>query len=162
MATITVEQSRAIPVELQQAFDATLPMPLTAIFSRRYGLLPPVKEVRGQDGVWGRVGQTRTVVTSDGGTMRERLTEVDPPHSFSYLLSDISGPMRPLVEGVKGRWEFETSGTGTLITWRWTLQPKGIGSYVMTPITLMWRGYARQALELLSDQLLTVGSPSER
>ena len=127
MATITVEQSRAIPVELQQAFDATLPMPLTAIFSRRYGLLPPVKEVRGQDGVWGRVGQTRTVVTSDGGTMRERLTEVDPPHSFSYLLSDISGPMRPLVEGVKGRWEFETSGTGTLITWRWTLRPKGIG-----------------------------------
>jgi len=51
MATITVEQSRAIPIELQQAFDVTLPMPLAAIFSRRYGLLPPVKEVRGQDGV---------------------------------------------------------------------------------------------------------------
>jgi hypothetical protein len=30
MATITVEQSRAIPIELQRAFDVTLPMPLTA------------------------------------------------------------------------------------------------------------------------------------
>ena len=64
-----MEQSRAIPVELQRAFDATLPMPLKAIFSWRYGLLPPVKEVRGQDGIWGQVGETRTVVTTDGGTM---------------------------------------------------------------------------------------------
>lgn len=56
MVTTTVEQARAIPVELQRAFDVTLPVPLTAIFSRRYLLLPPVKEVRGQDGVWGRVG----------------------------------------------------------------------------------------------------------
>jgi hypothetical protein len=39
MATITVERSRAITIELQRAFDVTLPMPLTAIFSRRFGLL---------------------------------------------------------------------------------------------------------------------------
>jgi hypothetical protein len=158
MATITVEQSRAIPIGLQQAFDVTLPMPLTAIFSRRYGLLPPIKEVRGQDGVWGQVGQTRTVVTTDGGTMRELLTEVDAPHSFSYLLSDISGPMRPLVDSIDGRWEFVTQGKGTLITWRWTLHPKGLGAYIMPLITLMWRGYARQALELLSEQLLAADS----
>jgi hypothetical protein len=154
MATVTVEQSRAIPVELQRAFAATLPMPLTAIFSRRYGLLPPVKEVRGQDGIWGQVGQTRTVVTTDGGTMRELLTHVEPPHSFSYQLSDISGPMRPLVDTIDGYWEFSNRGTGTMITWRWTLRPTGIGSLVMPAITLMWRGYARQALELLSEQLL--------
>jgi len=158
MTTITVEQSRAIPIELQQAFDGTLPMPLTAIFSRRYGLLPPVKEVRGQDGVWGQVGQTRTVVTTDGGTMRELLTEVDAPHSFSYHLSDVTGPMRPLVDNIDGCWEFATHGTGTLITWRWTMHPKGLGAYVMPLITLMWRGYARQALELLSEQLLAADS----
>jgi hypothetical protein len=158
MTTIAVEQSRAIPIELQRAFDLTLPMPLTAIFSRRYGLLPAVKEVRGQDGVWGQVGQSRTVVTTDGGTMRELLTEVDAPHSFGYRLSDISGPMRPLVDSIDGRWEFATQGTGTLITWRWTLHPKGLGAYVMSLITLMWRGYARQALELLSDRLLAADS----
>jgi Polyketide cyclase / dehydrase and lipid transport len=127
MATVTVEGSRAIPVELQRAFEATLPMPLTAIFSRRYCLLPPVKEVRGQDGIWGQVGQTRTVVATDGGTMRELLTHVEPPHSFSYHLSDISGPMRPLVDTIEGYWEFSTRGTGTMITWRWTLHPRVLG-----------------------------------
>jgi hypothetical protein len=158
MATINVEQSRAIPIELHRAFDGTLPMPLTAIFSRRYGLLPPIKLVRGQDGVWGEVGKSRTVVTTDGGTMRELLTEVDAPHSFSYRLSDISGPMRPLVDTIDGRWEFATQGTGTLVTWRWTLHPKGLGTGVLRPIALMWRGYARQALELLSEQLLAADS----
>jgi hypothetical protein len=90
--------------------------------------------------------------------MRDLLTEVDAPHSFSYLLSDISGPMRPLVDSIDGQWEFATRGTGTLITWRWTLHPKALGAYVMPLITLMWRGYARQALELLSDQLLAADS----
>jgi hypothetical protein len=158
MTTITVEQSRAIPIELRRAFDMTLPMPLIAIFSRRYVLLPPVKQVRGQDGEWGQVGQTRTIVTADGGTMRELLTEVDAPHSFSYRLSDISGPLRPLVDSIDGRWEFAMQGTGTLITWRWTLYPRGLGARFMPLITLMWRGYARQALELLSDQLLAADS----
>jgi hypothetical protein len=108
--------------------------------------------------VWGHVGQSRTVVTTDGGTMRELLTEVDAPHSFGYRLSDISGPMRPLVDSIDGRWEFVTQGTGTLITWRWTLHPKGLGAYVMRPITLMWRAYAGQALGLLSEQLIAADS----
>jgi Polyketide cyclase / dehydrase and lipid transport len=157
IATVTREQSRAIPIDVERAFDETLPMPLTAIFSRRYGLLPPVKEVRGQDGIWDQVGQTRTVVTTDGGTMCELLTHVEPPHAFSYRLSDISGPMRPLVDAIDGRWEFSAQGTGTMITWRWTLHPKGLGTLVMPLITLMWRGYARQALELLSEKLLAEG-----
>jgi hypothetical protein len=38
------------------------------------------------------------------------------------------------------------------------MHPKGLGAYVMPLITLMWRGYARQALELLSEQLLAADS----
>jgi hypothetical protein len=151
---ITVEQSRAIPVELQRAFEATLSIPLTVIFRRRYGVLPPIKEVRGQDGAWGHAGQSRTVVTADGGTLRELLVDVDAPHSFSYRLSDITGPLRPLVDSIEGRWSFAPRGTGTLVTWRWILSPTGLGAPVMPPITMMWRGYARQVLEVLSEELL--------
>jgi hypothetical protein len=153
-APITVEQSRAIPVDLQRAFEGTLEIPLSTIFSRRYLLLPPVKAVRGQQGPWGHVGQSRVVVTGDGGTMRELLTDVETPHSFSYHLSDIAGPLRALVESIDGRWEFSASGTGTMVTWRWTLHPKGAGVPVLPLISMMWRGYARQALEVLSEQLL--------
>ncbi|RVW10917.1 SRPBCC family protein [Prescottella agglutinans] len=156
--TVVVEQSRAIPITLQRAFDLTLPIPLTAIFSRRYGLLPPIKRVRGQDGIWGHVGQSRTVVTTDRGTMRELLTEIDAPHSFSYRLSNITGPLRPLVDSIDGCWEFTPKGTGTLITWRWVLHPKALGRPVMPLVVSMWRGYARQALELLSEQLLAPDS----
>jgi hypothetical protein len=158
VAAITVEQSRAIPIEPRRAFELTLPISLTAICSRRYGLLPPVKEIRGQDGTWGEVGQSRTVVTADGGTMRELLTGVDVPHSFSYRLSEISGPMRPLVSGIDGRWEFAPKGTGTLVTWRWTMHPKRLGTGPLRPIASMWRGYARQVLEILSEQLLATDS----
>ncbi len=88
--------------------------------------------------------------------MRELLIEVDAPHSFSYRLSDISGPLRPLVESIDGRWEFTPRGTGTVITWRWTLHARGaVAARIMPVITSMWRGYARQALELLAEQLLT-------
>jgi hypothetical protein len=156
---VSVEQSLAIPVGVQHAFDVTLPAPLTAIFRRRYLLLPPIKEVRGQEGTWGQVGQVRTIVTADRGTMRETLTDIDAPHAFSYQLSDITGPMRPLVDGVEGRWEFAPKGTGTLVTWRWTLHPRGSGAPFMPLIISMWRSYAKRALEQLSALLLTSASP---
>jgi Polyketide cyclase / dehydrase and lipid transport len=156
---LTVEKSRAVPVDLQHAFHGTLPIPLTRIFSRRFGLLPPVKEVRGQHGPWGQIGQSRTVLTSDRGTMRELLTDVHAPHWFSYRLGDITGPLGPLVQSIDGRWEFAPIGTGTLITWRWTLYPRALGAVVLPVIVMMWRGYARQALEQLSEQLLAP-SPS--
>jgi hypothetical protein len=156
-----VEQSRAIPVDIQRAFAVTLPVPLTTIFCRRYALLPPIREVRGQDGPWGRVGQMRVVVTTDGGSMRERLVDVDAPHSFAYRLSDITGPMRPLIASIEGRWEFARAGTGTMITWRWTLHPSALGSPFIPLISRMWRSYARQALEQLAD-LLLMDEPRER
>ncbi len=154
-----VAQSRAIPVDVQRAFEVTLPVPLTTIFRRRYAVLPPIREVREQEGTWGQVGQTRVVVTTDGGTMREQLINVDPPRSFAYRLSEITGPMRPLVDSIEGHWEFTEVGTGTLVTWRWILDPRVFGSPVMPLVAQMWRRYARQALEELSDLLLAPESP---
>jgi hypothetical protein len=156
---VSVEQSRAIPVDVQSAFDGTLSIPLPTIFCRRYALLPPIKQVRGQIGTWGQVGQERTVVTTDGGTMREVLTAVDAPHSFNYQLGDITGPMRSLVDSIEGQWEFTSKGTGTLITWQWTLHPQGLGAPLMPLITKMWLGYAKQSLEHLSELLLAPESP---
>ena len=155
----TVEQSRAIPVEVGRAFERTLPAPLPSLFCRRYAVLPPIREVRDQDGVWARAGQTRVVVTTDGGTMREQLTEVESPDFFTYRLSHITGPMRPLVEGIEGRWSFAPVGTGTLVTWRWTIHPRRLGALLMPVIAALWRGYARQALEQLSALLLEPDPP---
>ncbi|CUR57797.1 conserved hypothetical protein [metagenome] len=145
---VLLEQSRALPVAPENAFAAVLPMPLTDIFSRRYGPLSPIREVRDQVGEWGSVGQTRTIVLADGATMLEELTVVEPPLSFAYRITGFTGALKPLASSLEGRWSFAPVGTGTRITWAWTLQPASRASeWVMPVFGRFWQGYARQALE---------------
>lgn len=152
---VVVEQSRAIPVSPADAFAKTLPIPLPVLFAHWYGPIPPIKAVHGQDGDWATVGQTRNVALVGGGGMRETLTSVDPPQSFGYTLSDVRGAMAPLIDHVEGLWIFTPHGTGTKVTWRWTLHPKSpLSAKAMPVFARIWRGYAKQALETLSDQLL--------
>ncbi|WP_353951551.1 SRPBCC family protein [Knoellia sp. S7-12] len=155
MATVKLSQSRAVPVAVEEAFDRLLPHPLPEVFSRRRLAIPPIKGVRGQSGTWGAVGQTRTILLADGGTMLETLTAVERPRSFDYTITDVAGAMKPLVAGAEGRWTFEPAGTGTRITWSWVLTPTTAGRLVMPMFGAMWNGYARQALEEVERILLT-------
>ena len=147
--------TRAIPVTPEAAFAGTLPVSLPAIFNRWYGPIGPVKEVRDQHGEWATVGQTRTVLQVGGGSLQEELTTVDAPHTFGYRLTEIKGPLAPLVDHVDGQWLFEPAGTGTNVTWQWTVHPKSkLGALAMPVFERLWRGYARQGLEQLSVELV--------
>jgi hypothetical protein len=147
--------SRTYPLAVGPAFDAVLPLPLPFLFSRRYAALPSIREVRDQDGEWGTLGQTRTIVLADGGTMRETLTVLDRPSSFGYTIDRVSGPMRPLASTIDGLWTFEEAGTGVRITWSWTVHPASAATALLMPaFGRMWRGYARQAMELLEQALV--------
>jgi hypothetical protein len=156
MTPLHVEQSRTYPASVEHAFQVILPRPLPEIFSRRYGPLPAVSSVRDQDGVWGTVGQTRTIVLAGGGTMCEELTHVEPPDAFGYRITGITGSMKPLVASVDGRWTFTPAGTGVRVTWAWTLHPaSAVAGFAMPVFGRLWRGYARQALEQVEQLLLT-------
>ena len=154
MATITLSESRDVPVPAAEAFDRVLPHPLPEIFRRRRLAIPPVKAVRDQRGEWGTVGQTRTIVTADGGTVLETLVSANRPHSFGYTISAVRGPMKPLIATADGLWSFGPAGTGTRITWTWVLTPTAAGRVVMPAFGAMWRGDARQALEEVEGILL--------
>ncbi len=152
---LVLEQSRAIPVARDDLFRDMVPMPLPTLFQRWYGPIGPIKDVRNQSGSWDAVGRTRTVVLTGGGSMREELTSYDPPRSFGYTLSDIKGPLGSLLGAVDGRWSFEPVGTGTEVTWRWTVQPRSALTAPLMPVFgRLWRGYAKQSLEELSNQLV--------
>ena len=112
MATLKLSQSRAVPVPVEEAFDRVLPHPLPEIFRRRSIAIPPIKEVRDQVGQWGAVGETRTIVTTDGGTLRETLTSVERPGSFGYTITPLSGPMKPLIASAVGRLVVRFRGDG--------------------------------------------------
>ena len=152
---LVVEQSRTIPLGQEDVFRDMVPMPLPELFRRWYGPIPPIKEVRGQTGDWDSVGQSRTVVLVGGGSMLEQLTQFDPPHSFGYTLSEVKGPLSPLVGRVDGEWIFEPIGSGTNVTWRWTIHPRsGLTAPLLPVFGKLWKGYARQSLEALSKQLV--------
>ena len=139
---------------MARAFDAVLPLPLTTLFSRRYAALPAIREVRDQVGDWGAVGQTRTIVLADRGTMRETLTSVTPGTSFGYDIEPRTGPLKPLVAGAEGLWAFAAAGDGVEVSWHWSVTPTRAGSLVMPAFARMWQGYARQALEEIEVALL--------
>jgi hypothetical protein len=149
--SLIVAESRLIPVAAAGAFDRTLPVSPPDIFKHWYGPLPPVKEVREQADVWGAVGQTRVLRMAGGASMREELTSVDPPRSFGYRLTQISGPMALLVDHVLGEWDFTSAASGTEVTWRWDIYPKSaLSSWALPLFGKMWKGYARQSLTELS------------
>lgn len=130
-------------------------MPLPTLFHQWYGPIPPIKAVRDQTGEWAEAGQTRTIALAGGGSMRETLTDVDAPRSFGYLISGMTGPLSTLVDMVDGTWIFTPHGTGTRVTWRWAIHRKSALTAPALPVFgRIWRGYARQALESLSDYLV--------
>jgi hypothetical protein len=156
MRPIVVTESRTYPVPADEAYRIVAPMPLPDLFVRGFLALPAVREVRGQTGPeWGTApGHTRTLVMADGGTLREHLIAVDPPHGFSYELSEITGPMKPLVTQVGGEWRFDADGNGTRITWSWRLEPKSVVTApVLWLVGLMWHGFARLAFDRIAERL---------
>lgn len=155
MTPIHLTESRAIPVARDDAFTRTLATPLPELFSRRYLAMPPIREVREAPATYDSPGQSRRIMTSDGGQLVETLTHVDAPGSFGYRISDIKGPMKGMVESVAGEWSFAEAGTGTRITWSWAVSPRGtVGKLAMPAFGRMWHGYARQALAELERVLL--------
>ena len=167
MTGYLVSSSRTVPVELERAFDRVLHEPLPHIFSRRYGPIGAIREVRDQTGdVWETVGQSRRIVLSDGASMTETLTSVDRPSpdglldpprpgKFGYRIGEVSGPFKLLIATLDGEWAFEPAGTGTRITWSWTLHPaSSVAAYGLPLFARLWRGYARQALEEVEKLLV--------
>src|ERR1700709_135980 len=101
---VHVARSRTFPAGVKRAFEALLPYELPRLFNRRSAASPPIKGVRDQAGPWGTPGQTRTVLLSGGGSMRETLLEVTAPSRFAYHLDEITGPMKALVRSAEGAW----------------------------------------------------------
>lgn len=152
-----VEQSRTIPVTPEQAFRGIIEMDVPIVFRRRYGLIPPIRRVSGRDGAnWsGTVGQTRILELGGGGSIRETVVSADEPHSWTYAITDLTGPLAVLLEKIDGQFLFAPTGTGTRVTWRYNMFPRSrLAASTLPAFGWFWRGYARQVLEELSSWLV--------
>ncbi len=150
-----VEASRLVAVEPTQAYERLVAARLPEVFSRRYAAFPAVREVSDQSGDWGTVGETRTILLTDGGRLRQTIISADPPRGYTYVLDEIRGPLRPFVRTIEGAWSVTPEGTGARVGWAWTLHPKASPARLtMNVIGRMWKGYADRALAELETVLM--------
>jgi Polyketide cyclase / dehydrase and lipid transport len=123
--------------------------PLTPVgYYPKSGLLPGVIEVRDQSGAWDKPGQTRQLMLSDGGWVREKTTNVEPNGFFAYNLTDFQKVFKSLVEYARAEWTFTEVDGGTNIRWSYTFFPLNAGAKVPLAIIikLLWGPYMRRVL----------------
>lgn len=115
-------------------------------FYPKWGVLPAVIEVRDQTGPWDAAGQTRTLVLSDGGTLRETLTSAEAP-LFAYDLARFTGFFGRLVAGARSEWRVAPEGDGSSIAWTYAFTPlRGRGLIVGAIVRFAWGPYMRRVL----------------
>lgn len=124
-------------------------------FYPKSGVLPGVAEVRDQTGAWVAAGQTRTLVLTDGGTVKETLTAAAEP-LFAYDLSTFTGFFGMLVAAGRSEWRVTPSRTGSSIVWTYTFTAKpGRGFIVATIMRLAWAPYMRKVLPAIAASTTT-------
>lgn len=156
VAPYLLTSSTVVPVSPDVAFDAVLAAPLEELFPHRSGMIPPVRECQGQNGAWGTIGQTRTVVLADGSTNLETLVAADRPGVYRYRLSSFTGPMKALVAGVDGTFSFVAEGPATRVTWSWELHPTNAVTRLAIPVLgVFWRQYAAKMWPRYAARLAT-------
>lgn len=152
--TRTVRRSRVVPGPLETTFEVALSTPLPELYRRRYGPLPPIVEVRDQQGAWDTPGQSRVFVLADRGSMREEMLSLERPHRFANRLTVLGGPFRPLVSTVEESWTFREVPNGTEATWEWNLFARSAATRpAVAVVARLWRGYARHVLDQLEVQV---------
>lgn len=149
--------SQSIPVTVsgtatttqKKTFLAIQPIDLSIIFTG-YLFFPAVTGTKDDPGHWDEPGLSRKPVFSDGNSAHELLVTYDPFSSFSYHITNFTGPFGYVVERIVGLWNFtETSEHTTNITWTYTFTPKrffyGVTRFLIVPF---WQRYMKKALLL--------------
>ena len=155
VAPYPVSESAVLPTTPEGAYDAVVSAPLEEILGVRVGLIPAIIGCSGQDGPWGTVGQTRTIEMSDGGRVLETLVAADRPSEYRYRITEVRGPLRPLVRSIDGRFGYEQSDTGTKVTWSWDLHPTNAVTRLALPLfALSWHRSARRMFDRLAERVV--------
>jgi hypothetical protein len=156
MRSFSVAVQFEVTAQQIETFEHIVPIDLTSIF-KGYGLLPSVESIQNQMGAWDAVGQTRTVILSDGSSAQETLTGYEHPHYFSYTVRDFSGVLRFLTTSAHGEWWFEgnLSKSYTHIRWRYALDAKSIfaAPILWCIANFLWRGYMQNVVMLCKKQV---------
>ena len=137
----------------KRAWEIVGPIDATRFYPK-FGPLPAVVDVRDQVGAWDAVGQTRTLVLSDGGSVVETITDAASPTFFAYELSDFQKLFGRLVAGARAEWRFERVESGTSIRWSYEFFAlPGRGWIVGLIVRMFWARYMKRVLSPIAAEV---------
>lgn len=116
-------------------------------FYPRFSIIPATVAVRDQSGPWNVVGQTRTLLLSDGGYVVETITDVVEPTFFAYELTGFQKVFKVLVDHARAEWTFTAVDGGTLVSWSYEFFPRKRWGWLLGIIVARtWEPYMRSVL----------------
>ena len=121
-------------------------------FIKPQGALPGVAKVEGHLGLWSRHGETRRLTPTDGSSICEELTAIEPQQRFCYRTTGFSGPIGVLVREARGEWTFAVAGAKrTRVDWTYAFLTRGALAEPLAGLIAkaLWPGYMRAALSRL-------------
>ncbi|NWG70216.1 MAG: SRPBCC family protein [Parvularculaceae bacterium] len=123
-------------------------------FVRPFGPLPGVARVEGPAD-WRAPGETRLITLTDGSSLEEELTGLDPGRRFSYRATRFSGPFGALVAQGLGEWSLTAEGTGrTRLVWSYAFAAKNALALPLLALLVrsLWPAYMQAALRRLKAE----------
>jgi hypothetical protein len=144
--TVAITVQQRSPVAPGDAFRMIVPIDLTAVF-HRVAPFPGVASVANQTEAWDHAGPRRNPQFDDGSQAEEQLTEYTEGTSFAYQLTGFTNVLSRLASGVRGEWNFNPDGDGTLLRWTYEFKPLPGRRWILAgPFAPLWRRYMVAAL----------------
>jgi hypothetical protein len=144
--TVSITVQQRSPATPGEAFRTIVPIDLTTVF-HRVAPFPGVRSVANQTESWDHVGPRRNPQFDDGSQADEQLTEYVEGSSFAYQLTGFTNVLSRLAAGVRGEWNFNPDGDGTLIRWTYEFKPLPGRRWILAgPFAPLWRRYMVAAL----------------
>jgi hypothetical protein len=112
---IKLRVERAIAAPVDAVFALALDTERFPATFRGCGPIPALRRITAHTPA--AVGSTRSVESSDGSALTERVTALDPPRRHAYTLSGLRPPLAWLVRSGDAEWTFVEANGGTCVTW---------------------------------------------
>ncbi len=110
-----------------------------------YSILPGIKEARFESQTPGLVGSRIRVQNTDGSSHVEEIIEWDVDNRIALRFHEFSPPLQRIATHFVETWEFHQVATGTEVTRKMSMYPKGLlGWVLLMPISrLMKKAFER-------------------
>ena len=151
MATsVKIHESMVFPVDVSEVWKAMTRGDVTKV-SQPWGPIPGIVAVRDEPaGFFDEPGHSRILENSDGSTVVETITALDPPHSIDYTITELTNSFRYLTSGARPRIALEpVNDNETRITWHYTWDAHNAVTLPLVWLIahLAFRPYMRRMLE---------------